>query len=123
MPIPSATISCASPHPHAVPGDALDHLGGQVGLARHTLEDTRDLASLQSLADHAPGERAEDPTLRYAASLEPLVHERHAVARDVRHCSFSLGVGLGAAHQHGRRAIDFLHDIRHLQGDELAPAQ
>ena len=60
MPMPPATMSCAAPTRVLCPEMRFDHLRGQVGLACHALEDSGHLPRLQSLADLAPRERAED---------------------------------------------------------------
>ena len=82
---PYAIMSCAAPTAGAMPGQAIDRLRLEPGPPCHRLVDARDLARVERLAQLPAAQRTKQPTVADAASLQPLSHHRHAVAREVEH--------------------------------------
>ena len=123
MPMPPATMSCAAPTRVLCPEIPCTTSTGSPARSAIALKIRGTwLASSRSPTAPRASERKSLPwetplRSRHSRTSATLSRARYTVAPP------ALGVGLGAAHQHGRRAVDFLNDIRHLQRHQLAPAQ
>ena len=123
MAMPPATMSCAAPTRVLCPEMHETTSTGNPARPAMALKMRGTWLASSPLADRAPAQRAEHPAVADPALREPLLYQRQAVAREVHRRPPSLGVGLGAAHQHGCGPVQFLNDIRDLQSHKLAPAQ
>ena len=80
----------------------------------------RHLAGIQPLADPPSlAHRAEQHSLPNPGAIEPNAHQLDGVRTDPDDLAHTLAIGLGPAHQQAAVSLQFLHQIRDLQGHQF----
>ena len=123
MAMPPATMSCAAPTRVLCPEMRETTSTGSPARSAMALKMRGTwLASSPSPSAPRHSERNTRPWHTSLCASHSLTSARLSRARYTGR-PLPLGVGLGAAHQHGRGPVQFLNDIGDLQGHQLAPAQ